>query len=927
MKKTSKMIALCLVLTMIATAALPFGVMIAAASEGYTVNFFDTVEDASSLGNYTAWSSGQYDFDSTTFADKIGYDGTISFPTDGEKRGIQAVLDTPVTAEEGKYMEIEYDITDIKTGTYGSQYKVGFNGNTSYEFLNVLPDGRAQITNKSGYVIAAIPEMEQSDFHRYKFTFRTVKDSSNKIYWQLISFKRDGKEALSENLDNIKFGNTINTIHFRRGTNVNDTTTYFDNISVVTYFSEDGTSPVPDRYKLLNLIKTSYKNAGAKLDAGVINNDVYNNVMSRINNALSVFKTAEQNGYDSALGRLETIESMLGAYDKMKEDGTKIYIDSDNTSISEEAGLTTVSVPVYSSDLSEPVMAKIMTMIYQKDNDLYSGKLLDIILSEKEIGANEDEFVASSINLDSYGDRIDLYLKVVPVFEYDEIASKLVDTVDFYKPQDGEIGPEFSFIGEVGASKAILNDDPATVDFKITFTVKGKTEEAGNSVSVLVIKPNKTIDDVKANPKDAIEYYNTATLNAEGKAVFELVPQGGKGYYNYVVIKGGKATADKIFFASYGDIEDVLSTLYTNKSVANLTEDDLATVSLNSSAYTDAEPAGVNVDNVLKEVLEEKDYDARALGEFSSSFLTKLKLVTDIRSATSSDEIMDFVDEYGSYLTSVTALKKLSSSKQQKAFIKIKDGRKNAVDIKTTNKLISDIVKSIKSDEISGGGGGGGSISSGSGGKVLTGGFTATTEDTSKNDNTQKETVMEQAEKLFDDIDGVDWAKTAIMSFAVNGWVSGKADGKFAPDDNITREEFIKIAVNVFGFYNKDAKADFSDSNENDWHYSYIASAVSNGIVNGVSGDRFGTGANITREDMAVIIYRIANMKKLPLTLDGEYLGYADDELISDYAKEAVTGLSKSGVINGTDNDSFSPKGFATRAEAVKMIYEAYNLK
>lgn len=926
MKKTGGIIAFCLVLTMIATAVLPFGIMTVNADGEYTVNFFDTVDSASSVSKkYKAYSNGQYEFNDTMFADSIGYGGALAFPADGEKKGIQIILDSTVTAESGKYMEIEYDIAEIKTGTSGSQYKIGFNGSTSAEFMTVLDDGRASITNSSGYVTSSISADDRSNYHRYKFTFKTVS-SDDKLIWRLISLKRDGTEALSDGYDNAKFGSAITTIHFRRGATVTDTTTYFDNISVVTYFSESGTSPVPDKYSLLSNIKTSYENAGKKLDAGVINNDVYNNIMNRINTALGVFKSSASTGYDSALNRLTTIDSMLSAYETMKTDGTKIFVDSKNASVSKDTlGTATVSVPVYSSDLSESDLVKTMTLVYQKDDELYSGKLLDILTSEKEISANKDEVITTDVNLASYGSEDTLYLKVVPVFEYDDIASNLIDTVDFYKPQDPEIGPEFSFIGEVGVSKTILNDDPATEDFKITFTMKGNTEEAGKSVSILVIKPNKTVSNIKTNPKDAIEYYGTATLNAEGKAVFEFVPQGGQGYYSYIVLKGNNKISDDIFFASFDDINNVFTKLYGDKSVENLSSDDLAAVSLNSSAYTDAEPAGVDVDKVLNEVLAEKTYDARSLGEFSSSFLTKLKIVTTLRNATSADEVMQLVTnkDYAAHLTSVAQIESLSSAKKrQTAYENIFKGKSSAVDIATTNSLIKNVVKDIKGNE-----GGGGVVVSSVKQPVVTGGFTATTNDVNKNEETKKETVMEQAEKKFDDIESVEWAKTAIMSFAANGWISGKADGKFAPNDNITREEFIKIVVNVFGFYNKDAKCDFSDSNENDWHYPYIGSAVSNGIVNGVSDDRFGTGSNITREDMAVIIYRIANIKKLPLTIDGEYLGYADEEFISDYAKEAVTELSKSGVINGTDNDCFSPKGFAIRAEAVKMVYEAYNLK
>ena len=186
---------------------------------------------------------------------------------------------------------------------------------------------------------------------------------------------------------------------------------------------------------------------------------------------------------------------------------------------------------------------------------------------------------------------------------------------------------------------------------------------------------------------------------------------------------------------------------------------------------------------------------------------------------------------------------------------------------------------------------------------------------------------MQEALNRFTDLTDVKWAESAICEFAANGFINGKAEGVFAPNDKITREEFVKIVVNVFGFYNENARCSFSDTNANSWHYAYIASAAENGIVNGLSENSFGVGATVTRQDMAVILYRIARLANLNLTEDGEYLPFADEIHISDYAFEPVTELTKSGIINGMGNNSFQPQGLATRAEAVKMIYEAYKLK
>lgn len=84
--------------------------------------------------------------------------------------------------------------------------------------------------------------------------------------------------------------------------------------------------------------------------------------------------------------------------------------------------------------------------------------------------------------------------------------------------------------------------------------------------------------------------------------------------------------------------------------------------------------------------------------------------------------------------------------------------------------------------------------------------------------------------------------------------------------------------------------------------------------------EHFGVGQNITREDMAVMVYRAA--KKTGKVSDAEQgAAFADENEISDYAKEAVNTLKARGVMGGKGENRFEPKAYATRAEAAKMIH------
>ena len=100
--------------------------------------------------------------------------------------------------------------------------------------------------------------------------------------------------------------------------------------------------------------------------------------------------------------------------------------------------------------------------------------------------------------------------------------------------------------------------------------------------------------------------------------------------------------------------------------------------------------------------------------------------------------------------------------------------------------------------------------------------------------------------------------------------------------------------------------------------------AAKTGIVTGYSDEIFGANDNITREDATVIIARVLKSLNVCASEEGEYIPFIDEELISEYAKDAVFAMAKSGIVNGVSGNYFAPENNATRAEAAKLIYEAY---
>lgn len=169
----------------------------------------------------------------------------------------------------------------------------------------------------------------------------------------------------------------------------------------------------------------------------------------------------------------------------------------------------------------------------------------------------------------------------------------------------------------------------------------------------------------------------------------------------------------------------------------------------------------------------------------------------------------------------------------------------------------------------------------------------------------------------FEDIDEVSWAADAIDYLRSNQVISGKGENSFAPFDYVTRAEFTKMAVLLFGGDENVSEREFYDVKAEDWYYAYVKAGVGAGFVLGFGDGSFRPDDNITRQDMAVILMRAA---RAPLA-EGITEKFEDDGMIADYASEAVRELKAAGVIAGDENNCFHPNSCATRAETAVMLY------
>lgn len=184
--------------------------------------------------------------------------------------------------------------------------------------------------------------------------------------------------------------------------------------------------------------------------------------------------------------------------------------------------------------------------------------------------------------------------------------------------------------------------------------------------------------------------------------------------------------------------------------------------------------------------------------------------------------------------------------------------------------------------------------------------------------------TSEEGNVVFNDLGPVSWAQEAITYLAERGIVAGRDKGVFAPNDGVTREEMVKLVVTAFSDTNSGAECDFSDVSTDRWSYAYIAKAHNLGLITGVDASNFEPTGSITRENLAVILYRTYNYAGKKVV--AENASYTDSENISSYAKDAVNAMAKLGIMEGMGDGTFSPKTVVTRAQAAKVIYSLITL-
>ena len=171
--------------------------------------------------------------------------------------------------------------------------------------------------------------------------------------------------------------------------------------------------------------------------------------------------------------------------------------------------------------------------------------------------------------------------------------------------------------------------------------------------------------------------------------------------------------------------------------------------------------------------------------------------------------------------------------------------------------------------------------------------------------------------RTFTDLGGVGtWYHEAVDYALRNNLMGGYGNGLFGPNNNLTRAQLAQILYNREGRPAVTGSSPFTDVANGAWYSDAITWAAANGIVGGYGGGLFGPNDNITREQLAAILWRYS---RSPAATNKE-LHFNDADEISGYALDAIRWAVEHGILNGFGDGRLGPKGLATRAQVAQML-------
>lgn len=172
----------------------------------------------------------------------------------------------------------------------------------------------------------------------------------------------------------------------------------------------------------------------------------------------------------------------------------------------------------------------------------------------------------------------------------------------------------------------------------------------------------------------------------------------------------------------------------------------------------------------------------------------------------------------------------------------------------------------------------------------------------------------------FKDISG-HWAEASIHYVSEKGILKGISANNFGPNKTMTRAMFANMLYRLANQPGVEAKVVFKDVKENAWYTNAIVWANEENIIKGMNANEFVPNGEITREQMAVMLYNYLKVSNKIPHLDNEIVNFNDADKVSDWAEEAMIFMVQAGIMKGDNKGNCNPKAKATRAEVSTMIH------
>jgi len=179
----------------------------------------------------------------------------------------------------------------------------------------------------------------------------------------------------------------------------------------------------------------------------------------------------------------------------------------------------------------------------------------------------------------------------------------------------------------------------------------------------------------------------------------------------------------------------------------------------------------------------------------------------------------------------------------------------------------------------------------------------------------------------FTDVPQNHWARAYITSVHAEGIMTGVTATSFEPNTNLSRAMAVTTLFRMYHgrvANANDSRANpFTDVTTNNWFAPYVTWAYQNDIVNGVGGNRFAPLDNLTREQFAVILFRFAEFENLNTSVPATFNlnSFTDQGQISSWATAAMRFATYNGILQGATATTLNPGGHTTRAQGAALLY------